>query len=210
MKNKKLAKALLLVLCAILLVCASVLGTLAYLTSEDTVTNTFTVGKVQISMDETDVDEHGVAIENADRVKENTYQLIPGREYTKDPIVYVTAESETCYVFIKVQNDIADLEDASNTIHSQILANGWTQVEAGVYYQRIAEDATDKDLETFETFKIDIAETNETLAAVTNSTAVVVHAYAIQAENVEQEGKSDAENAAIAWATVYGVYNTTP
>lgn len=43
MKTK--SKALLLTLCAVLLVAASVLGTMAYLTSTDTVTNTFTIGQ---------------------------------------------------------------------------------------------------------------------------------------------------------------------
>lgn len=210
MKNNKLAKALLLVLCAILLVCASVVGTLAYLTAGDEVTNTFTVGKVEISMDETDVDEHGVAIVGAARNKENTYQLIPGRTYVKDPVVYVTAESETCYVFIKVQNDIVELEDSANTIEAQILANHWIAVpgETGVYYQKVTEDATDKELETFETFKIDINETNTTLAAVNNSTAVVVTAYAIQAENVEDVNEADDVNAKTAWDIVKTKENT--
>lgn len=44
MKTK--SKALLLTLCAVLLVAASVLGTMAYLTSSAEVKNTFTVGKV--------------------------------------------------------------------------------------------------------------------------------------------------------------------
>lgn len=46
---KTRSKALLLTLCAVLLVAASVLGTMAYLTSTDEVTNTFTVGQVRSS-----------------------------------------------------------------------------------------------------------------------------------------------------------------
>ena len=58
---KKLNKALLLALCVALLVTASVIGTLAHLThTPDPVTNTFTVGNVSISLDETDVDVYGV------------------------------------------------------------------------------------------------------------------------------------------------------
>ena len=45
---KKTKKALLLSLCAVMLVTASVLGTMAYLTSTDEVVNTFTVGNVAI------------------------------------------------------------------------------------------------------------------------------------------------------------------
>ena len=57
---KTARKAILLVLCVILLVVASVMGTLAYLTDTEAVTNTFTVGKVGITLDETDVDETGI------------------------------------------------------------------------------------------------------------------------------------------------------
>ena len=54
---KKAKKALALVLCAVLLVAGSVMGTMAYLTSKDEVVNTFTVGKVGITLDEEDVDD---------------------------------------------------------------------------------------------------------------------------------------------------------
>lgn len=95
MKTK--SKALLLTLCAVLLVAASVLGTMAYLTSTDTVTNTFTVGKVEIKLDETDVTNP-----TAPRVQANSYKLMPGTTYTKDPTVTVKAGSEEAYVRMKV------------------------------------------------------------------------------------------------------------
>jgi len=65
--------------------CGSVFGTLAYLTATDTVTNTFTVGKVQITLDEAPVDANGETTDG-DRVKKNNYHLLPGHEYDKDPI----------------------------------------------------------------------------------------------------------------------------
>ena len=95
MKTK--SKALLLTLCAVLLVAASVLGTMAYLTSTDTVTNTFTVGKVEIKLDETDVTNP-----TGSRVQANSYKLMPGTTYTKDPTVTVKAGSEESYVRMKV------------------------------------------------------------------------------------------------------------
>ena len=58
MKTK--TKALALALCAVLLVVSTVFVTMAYLTSKtDVVTNTFTVGKVTITLDEAKVDEYG-------------------------------------------------------------------------------------------------------------------------------------------------------
>lgn len=95
MKTK--SKALLLTLCAVLLVAASVLGTMAYLTSTAKVENTFTIGKVEIKLDETDVTNP-----NGPRVQANSYKLMPGTTYTKDPTVTVKAGSEESYVRMKV------------------------------------------------------------------------------------------------------------
>jgi len=56
----KLSKrTLILVTSLVLAMSLSVFGTVAYLTSSQTVTNTFTVGDVQITLTETDVDEDG-------------------------------------------------------------------------------------------------------------------------------------------------------
>lgn len=106
MKTK--SKALLLTLCAVLLVAASVLGTMAYLTSTDSVKNTFTVGKVAITLDEAKVNGNGEPINKqdevvtdlaaAERVKANTYKLMPGHTYTKDPTIHVDANSEDCFI----------------------------------------------------------------------------------------------------------------
>ena len=59
---KKTRKILLMAACAVLLVCISVGATVAYLTSTDTVTNTFTVGQVAITLDEAKVDMYGDAV----------------------------------------------------------------------------------------------------------------------------------------------------
>ena len=99
---KTRSKALLLTLCAVLLVAASVLGTMAYLTSTDEVNNTFTVGSVAITLDEAKVDENGTPVEPAVRVKSNEYKLMPGHTYTKDPTVTVEMGSESSYVRMKV------------------------------------------------------------------------------------------------------------
>lgn len=106
----KVKQIIALVVVVALLMAGSVLVTMAYLTSQDTVTNTFTVGKVKITLDETDVDEYGVAIENAERVKTNEYKLIPGHTYVKDPTVHVEAGSEESYLRMMVTvTDFVDL-----------------------------------------------------------------------------------------------------
>lgn len=109
---KTRTKALLLALSAIMLVVSTVFTTLAFLKStSDVATNTFTVGNVQISLDEALVNEYGEAgkmdgetftkvatVAEADRVLDNTYKLLPGHEYVKDPTVTVKDKSELCYV----------------------------------------------------------------------------------------------------------------
>lgn len=99
MKTK--SKALLLTLCAVLLIAASVLGTMAYLTSTAKVENTFTIGKVEIKLDEAKVDELGNVVSD-NRVQANEYKLMPGNTYTKDPTVTVLNGSEESYVRMKV------------------------------------------------------------------------------------------------------------
>lgn len=98
---KKTTKAIALFSSAVLLVTGSVLGTLAYLTDTETAVNTFTVGKVEIKVDETNIDDPG-----ADRVKENEYKIVPGEQYTKDPTMTVLKGSEEAYVrmILKVTN----------------------------------------------------------------------------------------------------------
>ena len=110
MKAKKSAKALLALCCALLLVAAGVFGTLAYLTGTDEVNNTFTVGNVKITLDEAKVTTDGTPVTPAERVKENSYHLLPGHTYTKDPTVTVKAVSDDSYVRMKVTfNNATDI-----------------------------------------------------------------------------------------------------
>ena len=195
---KKKTKALMLVLCAVLLVTASVLGTMAYLTSTDQVVNTFTVGKVAITLDEAKVKEDGTPVAGAARVKENAYHLLPGHTYTKDPTVHVQANSEDSFIFVKVENGIANYE-AGTTIAAQIAANGWTALDgvANVYYKAYTKSAEITNLPVFGNFTIanhaDAADSWNNFSAETN---VTVTAYAVQ-----QDGFA---SAAAAWGETFG------
>ena len=118
----KMKKALLMVLCAVALVVSTVFGTLAYLTDDDAVTNTFTVGKGDIKLDEADVDNSTEGEDDRDQA--NKYHLLPGHEYDKDPTVTVLADSEESYVrmIMTVYNadavqDIIDADDAEGAVN---------------------------------------------------------------------------------------------
>ena len=91
----KRSKALLTLLCAAALVVTSVFGTMAYLTDDEAATNTFTVGRVHIKLDEADTDD---STPDKDRDQSNKYHLLPGHKYDKDPMVTVLSGSEASYV----------------------------------------------------------------------------------------------------------------
>ena len=177
-------KKLMTVLALVLVIALSVAGTYAYLTSQDSVKNTFTVGKVAITMDEAAVNEYGVAID-APRRAANEYKLVPGHEYTKDPTVHFQAKSEASYLFVKVENGISAIEAAdNNTIADQIKVNGWSALDgvANVYYKQVdANTGADAiDYPVFASFKIaDNANT-----AAYGTAQIVVTAYAIQADGM--------------------------
>ncbi len=181
MKNAK--KIIGLVLAAVLLVSASVMGTLAYLTSTDEVTNTFTVGNVAITLDEAPVDADGVATAG-NRVKANNYKLLPGHEYDKDPTVHVASGSEDCWLFVKIDNQIAAIED-DITIADQMKANGWIVIdETNQIYGRETTNKAGDNVVVFETVKVIGTIENDALAAYEGKT-VVVTAYAIQADGFD-------------------------
>ena len=117
-------KVILLSVCVIVLVFASVMGTLAYLTATDEVVNTFTVGNVEITLDEADVDELGVVISN-DRVKSNEYHLIPDGVYVKDPTVTVKRGSEDSYVRMLVT--ISDMADVKAVLGNDFLPENYVE-----------------------------------------------------------------------------------
>lgn len=108
---KTRTKTLLLTLCALLLVVGSAFGTLAYLTAQDEVTNTFTVGNVKLKLDEAKVTADGV-IDGTDRVMANEYKLLPGHSYVKDPTVTVLKDSVESYIRVLVTVEGADALDA--------------------------------------------------------------------------------------------------
>ena len=176
-------KTLTIILAFALVIAMSVAGTVAYLTSQDSVTNTFTVGKVAITLDEAKVDANGAAVTPEERVDANSYKLIPGHAYTKDPIIHVDANSEKCWLFVKVENGISEIEDSTNTtIATQLAANGWSAVTgaAGVYaYKQSVAGGTN--VPVFGSFKI--AGTAD-VAKYANA-KVVVTAYAVQADGFD-------------------------
>ena len=188
---KKTSKALLLGLCAVLLVAASILGTMAYLTDNATVENSFTLGKVEITLTEAKVDEKGKAINNEPRVSKNTYKLVPGLTYDKDPTIYVKENSEDSYLFVKVEDEIKELENVGNTVEDQMVNSGkWKKVAetSNVYvytgggsdpYSVTANEGKDG-INVFEHFTVRNTATKQDLIA-NKDNKIIITAYAVQA-----------------------------
>lgn len=209
---KTRSKALLLTLCAVLLVAASVLGTMAYLTSTDEVTNTFTVGQVKIKLDEAKANPDGSLVANADRVKANEYKLLPSHTYNKDPMVTVLSGSESSYVKMTVTFSKANELDAIfapggadlTSIFNGYDAAKWiakgntkdatanTRTYEFWYKETVGAPTADVALDAlFDSITVPGTITNEQLATIEGMT-ITVNAYAIQADGFA--------NAEAAWA----------
>lgn len=118
MKKKSLA----LVLALAMIVVCVVGGTLAWLIDKtDPVTNTFTYGDIDITLAET---------------TGTSYKMIPGYTIDKNPKVTVLADSEDCYLFVKVEKS-TNFDNYMN----YAIDNAWTELESGVYYIKIDTEA---------------------------------------------------------------------
>ena len=124
------SKMFVMMLALVLVFGCAVGGTIAWLvTKTDPVVNTFTYGDINIKLEET---------------TGNNYKIIPGVNIHKDPKVTVEADSEACWLFVKVEEEG---EFAYSVTYK--IANGWMQLVDnsgknvdGVYYREVsAKDA---------------------------------------------------------------------
>ena len=140
--KKKLTKIVALVTCAILLVAGSIMGTVAYLTSQATVKNTFTYGNVAITMDDAQADVYGAAADPTNRATNPIeFKLIPGLTYKKNTTIHVASGSEPCYLFVKFSVD----NKFANIVDGFALESGWTVLDEanGIYaYNTVANAGT--------------------------------------------------------------------
>ena len=170
-------KKLTTVLAIVLVVALSVAGTYAYLTSKTaTITNTFTVGNVKIDLAETTGTE---------------YQLIPGKEYKKDPVVTVNGGSEKCYLFVKFEENGNAAKYLDYT--SLLAAPDWTQgdgtkIPSNVWYRVVNKSADNTAFNLLDNNTVTIKNnvTNENMEAASKA-QLVYTAYACQFEGMTAE-----------------------
>ena len=196
-------KKLMTVLALVLVIAMSVAGTYAYLTSADEVVNTFTVGDVQIKLDEAAANADGSLIEGAERVKANSYKLLPGHTYNKDPMVTVLKGSESSYVKMTVTfTKAAELDaifapngganmisifngyDSANWIYKGNTEDTTANTRTYEFWYKEAVAAPDADVALdalFDSITVPGNITNTQLATIEGMT-ITVNAYAIQAD----------------------------
>ena len=163
------------------------------------------VGQVAINLDEAKVNPDGTPVANADRVKANSYKLLPGHTYTKDPTVTVLKGSESSYIkmtvtFTKAKEldaifapNGAELTsifkgyDSANWIAKSNTKNTTANTRTYEFWYKEAVGAPDADvaldaLFDFITVPNDI--TGKQLATI-QGMKITVNAYAIQADGFE-------------------------
>lgn len=107
-------------------------GTFAWLVDKSAeVKNTFTYGDINIDLTET--------------LPENRQaKIIPGVDIAKDPKVTVKANSEACWLFVKVEeNNWPDFKNGTARKVDYAIATGWTKLTGvegvdDVYYREVA------------------------------------------------------------------------
>ena len=179
-------KTLTMILAFALVFALGVGGTLAWLTDETTaVTNTFTVGDINITLEET--------------TGEN-YDFVPGDVITKDPVVTVEKESEKCYLFVAITVD----NNSSGTVDPVLtweIADGWIPygdvVDApkdGTYYYYQLVNANETEDQEFAVLKDNTVTVSSdvTKAMVDedleeNEPTITIDAAAVQYKNIEDE-----------------------
>ncbi len=122
MKHKKVKAAAIV---GALVGCMAIGGILAYFTDGDTATNTFTVGKISLDLQEPDWDP------------EDGEDLTPGKEIEKNPQIYNDGDNEA-FVFMEVvvpyanvvtaKADGTKVEAADTELFSYDVNAGWTEL----------------------------------------------------------------------------------
>lgn len=118
-------KAVIIVSALMLLIGCAVGGSIAWLaTTTDTVTNTFTVGDINLELKET---------------TGNSYSAVPGTTVSKNPKVTVKSGSEACFLFVKVTESNNTYNGLGGKIIGWEIADGWTAYTGvdGVYYREV-------------------------------------------------------------------------
>lgn len=131
-KNGSYIKLTVIIFVMLFLLCGSVGETLAWMVCQtDLIINTFTYGKIGITLTEKDT-----KLDDDNDEKTNTYEIEPGETIIKDPTITVEAESEASWLFVKLEKS-----ENFDQYLEYTMAEGWKLLDAkqGVYYREVGE-----------------------------------------------------------------------
>lgn len=191
---KKSRNFLILTLSMIIITVSFVAPTFSWLSSQsDPVVNTFAGGKIEVIVDESKVDEHGKIIFGGGRVYGNKYKYVAGSVLDKDPTPTVIAGSESCYVFLCVENELTDMFRCNyDTTHWYPVATEGNKT-LYVYYSTVdaSEAETDVMLEPIFT-QVEVSKelTPDEVEAL-GTKMLNVTAYAVQTEALTSQAAID-------------------
>lgn len=174
------SKAFAAVLALVLVLGCALGGTVAWLVAESgPVTNTFTYGDINIALTETTGED---------------YKIIPGVDIAKDPKVTVKANSEACWLFVKV--DEVGTFVADRVTYS--VADGWTALtgQPGVYYREVGAVTADTDFYVLKDNVVKVSDTltKEDIKDIPTGPTLTFTAYAVQKDGIA--------DAATAWSKI--------
>lgn len=175
-----------------LLIGCAIGGTVAWLTAKtDAVVNTFTYGDINITLAETTGTD---------------YKIIPGKDINKDPKVTVKANSEACWLFVKVkaENWPNFVKEDGTLKVAYAIDNNWTKgdgtkIPSDVYYRSVTASNADQPFGVLSGDKITVSD-ELTKAEINNlNDAAKTPKLTFTAYAVQKDGIADA---ATAWAKV--------
>ena len=185
------SKAFAAVLALVLVLGCALGGTVAWLVAESgPVTNTFTYGDINIALTETTGED---------------YTIIPGVDIAKDPKVTVEANSEVCWLFVKVEENGTFVADKV----TYSAATGWTQgdgtkIPENVYYREVSAADAKKGVSYYVlagdtdhpngVVKVSDTLTKEDIKDITTKPTLTFTAYAVQKDGIA--------DAAAAWSKI--------
>lgn len=174
------SKAFAAVLALVLVLGCALGGTVAWLVAKsDPVVNTFTYGDININLEET---------------TGSSYKIIPGVDIAKDPKVTVEADSEACWLFVKV-------EEVGTFVADKVtysVADGWTALtgQPGVYYREVGAVTADTDFYVLKDNVVKVSDTltKEDIKDIPTGPTLTFTAYAVQKDGIA--------DAATAWSKI--------
>lgn len=170
-------------------------GTVAWLVSKPKpIVNVFTVGNINAELTE------------EAKTKTETFKIVPGVDITKDPVATVKAKSEDCYLFVELTEKnwptFTEKDGSTRKVEYKI-AQGWTELEDGVYYRVVTKsDTEDQSYPVLKDNKVTVSSTltkeeaNDMDLAIkkTGAPELTVAVYAVQ--KVGMDSPADAWNTA--------------